>query len=159
MFLIHIKLYLPEFQFKMKKKTQTTQQNKPQNTVSLCGNCALTKQLHLFGVKPWRVDARQLSNTRGKQLLVREEFKAQSQPQSEKSLNHAAIFPAMATSGVKCLIYKKNDSSCSGQSLCLRITLSSAVVCGRLHRHRGSLVTQRHHRCLAAETKVGKRKE
>lgn len=58
----------------------------------------------------------QLPNASGKQFPVREEFfKHKASHGQEKELSHAATFPAMPASGVKCLTHKKIDSSCSGQ--------------------------------------------
>lgn len=47
--------------------------------------------------------------------LLEKSFKHKASHGQENELSHAATFPAMPASGVKCLIHKKIDSSCSGQ--------------------------------------------
>lgn len=101
LFLIYIKLlYLPVFQFKMK----------PPWTVGLHGNGVLAKQVHWFGGK-WCSYLMQVESS----SLLEKSFKHKASHGQEKELSHAATFPAMPASGVKCLTHKKIDSSCSGQ--------------------------------------------
>lgn len=47
--------------------------------------------------------------------LLEKSFKHRASHDQENELSHAATFPALTASGVKCSIHKKIDSSCSEQ--------------------------------------------
>lgn len=101
-FLIYIKLlYLPVLQLK-KKQTM--------NYRFTWQRCTCKASALIW----WEMMQSCLMQVESSSLL-KKSFKYRASHGQENELSHAATFPPMPASGVKCLIHKKIDSSCSEQ--------------------------------------------